>query len=42
METKKKFLKALLIGAVLGVTYTFILDPIINKPIKKVIGEVVE
>lgn len=42
MELKKRVIKALLLGAVIGVAYEFIVDPAINKPIEKKIEEIIE
>lgn len=41
MDTKKRFLKALILGAVVGLAYEFVVDPLINKPIEKKVEEIV-
>jgi len=40
METKNRIVKALIIGAVFGVVYEFVVDPLINKPIEDKIEEI--
>lgn len=42
METKKRILKALILGAIIGLSYEFIVDPIINKPLEKKVEEIVK
>ena len=40
METKKRIIKALLIGAILGITTEFIVRPMITKPVEKKVEEI--
>jgi len=40
METKKRIIKALLIGAILGITTEFIVRPMITKPIQNKVEEI--
>lgn len=42
MDTKKRILKALVVGAVLGLAYEFIVDPIVNKPLEKKVEEIIK
>jgi len=42
METKKRIIKALLLGAVIGIAYEFVVDPIINEPLEKKVEEIVK
>ena len=42
MELKKRILKALVIGAVLGLAYEFVVDPIVNKPLEKKVEEIIK
>lgn len=42
METKSRIIKALILGAILGLTYEFVVDPLINKPIEKKVEEIVK
>ena len=37
---QKRIIKALILGAILGLTYEFIVNPYINKPISKEIEKV--
>lgn len=41
-ELKKRILKALVIGAVLGLAYEFVVDPIVNKPLEKKVEEIIK
>lgn len=42
METQKRIIKALILGAVIGLAYEFVVDPIINKPLEKKVEEIVK
>ena len=42
MELKKRILKALLVGAVIGIAYEFIVDPLINKPLEAKVEEIIK
>jgi hypothetical protein len=42
METKKRIIKALLLGAIIGLTYEFVVDPVINKPLEKKVEEIIK
>ena len=40
MESKNRFLKALIIGAVVGIASEFIIKPYVAKPVEKKVEEI--
>ena len=42
MKASNRIIKALILGAIIGVIYEFVFDPFINKPIENKVEEIIK